>query len=51
MRELIAARLSATSFPMVCADAVPPVLAVLGLLDNDAAGAGELGRLSEIGVR
>ena len=46
----------------ICRQYVPPWFAllrcrqfsrsrVLGLLDNDAAGAGELGRLSEIGVR
>ncbi len=34
-----------------CCGAASSRSRVLGLLDNDAAGAGELGRLSEIGVR
>ena len=51
MREPLVARMSATSFPMVCADAVPPApgRACWALFDDDAAGAGERGRLSENG--
>ena len=51
MCEPLVARIAATSFPMVCADAVPSVAgrACWALFDDDAAGAGERGRLSENG--
>ena len=51
MCKPLVARESATRFPMVCADAVPPVpgRACWTLFDDDAAGAGERGRLSENG--
>ena len=51
MCEPLVARMSAASFPMVCADAVPPApgRACWALFDDDAAGARERGRLSENG--
>ena len=47
----LVARISVTSFPMVCADALPPVpgRACWALLDDAAAGAGERRRLLENG--
>ena len=53
MCEPLVARMSAASFPMVCADAVPPApgRACWALFDDDAAGARERGRLSENGNR